>query len=67
MTEVAVCVYCGKQWRLDDGMCHACQNGVKSSDNPRGFWCCNDSSCEHCEGTGIPLTRPQTPANVSDA
>jgi hypothetical protein len=23
----------------------------------RGFYCCTDTGCDHCEGTGIPIER----------
>ena len=29
MSDTAVCVYCGWEWNLEDGMCHTCQNGAK--------------------------------------
>ena len=27
--ETALCVYCGAEWRIEDGLCHECQNGAK--------------------------------------
>ena len=30
-SEPATCVYCGADWQLSDGMCHACQNGAKKN------------------------------------
>lgn len=28
-SETAICVYCGEPWKLEDGMCHKCENGAK--------------------------------------